>query len=326
MKIRMLDKITILRNKLYRFILMKKQGYDNKHGYSLIKDSKTMDIFESIKSGSDFIKQADSYDSFGYISRELGKNLEKHFMDDDYVIGIHRTGETIVTKDLLKDIFSNGLINAGKTIQTGTGNIDSSSFDIENTVSIFSFFTHLISQIKGSHGYKSSDGCIILKIPKCSIGLNSNTPIPLYQIKNGKCYIRTEFIYGYVPVDFKGNVGDLVFNPNFNEHDNQNKENYVYDNTVLKNAKEILLRNYELTYNKYDKKQADVALVNFLMKNNVSFFTGENNRKLLSSRIDIYNSLKRLEYPNGIQIGDIQLIIDDFNSKINEQKNNGITK
>lgn len=319
---KLIDKFYYLKNHLLRLKLIKKQGYDSSHGYSLIKDSKTLDLFEKLKSGSYFIKQADGYDEYGYLSNELGNELEQLFMDDDYVIGIHRTGEASVTDELLDDIFSNGLINAGKTLQTGS--FDNSSFDINNTVSIFNKFQHIISQIKASHQYKASDGCIIIKIPKSSIGLDSKNPIPLYHIQNGKYYINPEYIYGYVPVDFKGNVGDIVYNPNYNK---QHEYDYpAYDCSVIENAKEILFRNYELTYNKYDKKQADTALINFIIRNDTSYFTGENNRKLLNSRVDIYNFIKKIMYPNGINNNDLQRIIDNYENRILQEKSKGITK
>lgn len=321
MKIKFFDKINYFKNHLFRVVLMKKLGYDNKHGYSLIKESKTLNFFEKIKSGSYFIKQAYDYDTYGFMSQELGEELEQLFMDEDCVMGIHRTGEISVNEDLLNDIFSKGLINSGKSMQTG---IKDKSYDIENTVSIFNKFQYLISQIKSAHGYKSSDGCIILKIPKSCIGLDTNNPLSLYNIIDGKCYIKPEFIYGYIPVDFQGNVGNIVHNPNYNKH--MEFDNQVYDSLVIENAKNILFRNYILTYNKYDKRQADTALINFIVNGDTSYFTGENNRNLLNSRMDIYNCIKKIEYPNGITNTDLQAIIDRYEIIMVQEKSQGIIK
>ena len=321
MKIKFFDKINYIRNHLLRITLEKKLGYSSTHGYSLIKDSKTLKFFENLKNGSYFLKQAYDYDTYGFMSKELGEELEKLFMDENCVIGIHRTGETSVNESILQDIFSNGLINGGKSMQLGS---NSDSFNIENTVSIFNKFQYLISQIKASHGYKSSDGCIILKIPKSCLGLDSNNPLPLYNIKDGKCYINPAFIFGYVPVDFKGNVGNIVHNPNYNNQYEYHSQ--IYDSSVLKNAKEILFRNYVLTYHKYDKKQADTALINFIANNDTRYFTGENNRNLLNSRMDIYNCIKKLEYPTGITNTDLQDIIDRYESLMVQENYNGITK
>ena len=42
--------------------------------------------------------------------------------------------------------------------------------DIEKTVSIYQDFTILSGQLKASFGYKNSQGCIIVKIPKSYLG------------------------------------------------------------------------------------------------------------------------------------------------------------
>lgn len=162
-------------------ILIKKLGYDNKHGYSILKSSKSFNFFEKIKTGDWFIKQAYEYDKNGYIQQELGEELEKQFMDDNYVIGIHRTGFTPINEKMINEIFSNGLLNLGKSRQ---GSSKSISFEIDNTVSVLNKFQYLISQIKSAAGYNESNGSIILKIPKSSLGLNGDVPIPIYQIIN----------------------------------------------------------------------------------------------------------------------------------------------
>lgn len=323
MKVCFFDKFYYIKNHLLRILLMRKLGYDNKHGYSLVRDSQTLDFFEKIKNGDYFIKQAYDYDTYGFVSQDLGEELEKLFMDEDCIMGIHRTGLTFVNEKVLNDIFSKGLINGGKSMQIG-GVRGGSVFDIDNTVSIFNRFQYLISQIKASSGYKFSCGCVILKIPKSCLGLNNNKPLPLFHMANDVCYFKPEYIYGYVPVDSSGNVGTLVHNPNYNKqmvYDNQ-----VYESTVIENAKEILFRNYVLTYNKYNKRQADTALIKFIESGDTRYFTGENNRILLNSRIDIYNCIKRLEHPNGITDSDLQAIIDRYQTLMVQESSHGITK
>ena len=102
-------------------------------------------------------------------------------MDDNYVIGIHRTGFTPINEKMINEIFSNELLNLGKSRQ---GSSKSISFEIDNTVSVLNKFQYLISQIKSAAGYNESNGSIILKIPKSSLGLNGDVPIPIYQIIN----------------------------------------------------------------------------------------------------------------------------------------------
>lgn len=256
------------------------------------------------------------------MEQQLGEELEKIFMDKDCVIGIHRTGNTMINDIVLNNYFSNGIIMLDKSMQIGRAN---KSFDIENTVSIFNKFQYIISQIKACNNYKSSNGCMILKIPKSCIGLDNNKPLPLYQIKNNNCYIRPDFIYGYIPVDYKGNVSNIIYNPNYNNKNIINND-LVYDDKVTNNALEILFRNYQLTYNKYNKNQANTALIYFLKNNDVNYFTGENNRKLLKDRIYIYNCIKSIKYPNGITNKDLQLIIDQYESRIQEENSQGIIK
>ena len=324
MKIKFFDKINYFKNHLLRIRLIKQLGYDKTHGYSLLRYSKLLDYFETVKSGDWFLKQAYDYDKFGYMSKQLGDELEQQFMDEDYVMGIHRTGHTVMNNEQINDFFYNGLGNFGKVEQ---GCNDSICFNIENTVSIFNKFQYLISQIKATNGYKGSDGCILLKIPKSGLELNNDKPIPLYQVINGDSFIKPEFIYGYLPVDNKGNVGELIHNPNYLDNHTLSSNNAAYEQSVVSSAERILFDIYEQTYLKYGKEQAEGALLNFLSKSNVNYFTGEKNRELLTNKIDVYNYIKRVNYPNGININDIQNIIDNYESRINNNQNlHGITK
>ena len=106
--------------------LIKELTYD--HGYSLLRSSKT------IQEENDFILQlAKQYDEYGYMSEELGMELDGLFEDKDYVIGIHRTGYNDMDQQMIDNIFNKGLINNGHIMQGGMAG----NFDIEKTVSIF---------------------------------------------------------------------------------------------------------------------------------------------------------------------------------------------
>lgn len=75
--------------------------------------------------------------------KELGKELESLF-DDDCVVGIHRTGYTMVTPEFLNDVFNNGLINNGDGMQ----GIVQYEPDITKTVSLQNNFLLMYGQIK----------------------------------------------------------------------------------------------------------------------------------------------------------------------------------
>ena len=51
MKVNFINKAYEIRNKVLKMILIKKLGYDNKHGYSILKSSKSFNFFEKIKTG-----------------------------------------------------------------------------------------------------------------------------------------------------------------------------------------------------------------------------------------------------------------------------------
>ena len=169
-------------------------------------------------------KLAKQYDAIGYISDELGKEIER-IWDEDYIIGIHRTGDTPVTEHLLLDVFNNGLINNGHVMQGAKDNCVS----IERTVSLFKNMTVFIGQLKAAKGYRNSDGSIIVKIPKSYLGMSDGEVKPIYFNNNGQIRLLPEFIYGYVPVDDKYNCGDIVRNPNYTDTHEYENEGLIYD-------------------------------------------------------------------------------------------------
>ena len=91
--------------------LIKKVEYG--HGYSILKSSSTIPQDEY------FFNIAKNYDNYGYMKEELGEELENLFNDEDYVIGLHRTGETPIDDEILKSIFNKGLINNGHSMSYG---------------------------------------------------------------------------------------------------------------------------------------------------------------------------------------------------------------
>ena len=169
-------------------------------------------------------KLAKGYDSIGYISAELGKEIE-NLWDDDYIVGIHRTGDTPVTENFLKDVFNNGLINNGHAMQ----GVKDEYINIERTVSLFKNMIVFVGQLKAAKGYKGSDGSIIVKIPKSYLGMSEGEIKPIFFENNGQIRLLPEFIYGYVSVDDKYNCGDIIKNPNYNNTHDYDNEGLLYD-------------------------------------------------------------------------------------------------
>lgn len=100
---------------------------------------------------------------------------------DKYFIGIHRTAA------LPEEIFQKGLKMRGT--------------DIDDHVQIMENFCFMLREIKYCEGYKFSQGCFIVKVPKKSVKGNVNEAEPIYYVSDdGKIYLRPEFITAYVPV------------------------------------------------------------------------------------------------------------------------------
>ena len=199
-------------------------------GYKLIKNFPLLTFNSRVRFQK---KYAKDYDSVGYISEQLGKDLEKLF-DDDYEIGIHRTGYSVVNKEYLADVFTNGLINNGDAMQGVMRSNPDESMNIEKTVSFMSNIMLLVWQLKIAYGYKDSQGSFIIKIPKSNLGEKDGEIKPIYFKENE--HIRRllpEFIYGYVPCDGKGNVGKIIKNPNYKEVHDYEITDLIYEYSVL---------------------------------------------------------------------------------------------
>lgn len=174
-------------------------------------------------------KLAKQYDKMGYLDVNIGRELSLLF-NEDYAVGIHRTGYSRADSNYLYDVFYNGLINNGDLMQ---GVAQNDYISIGKTVSIYSNPIIAVGQIKSACRYKDSDGVIIVRIPKSYIGLKNGEIKPIYyKENNGNTRLLPEYIYGFLPV-MNGNVGRLIRNPNYtNTHDYENDGVY-YESDVL---------------------------------------------------------------------------------------------
>ena len=294
------------------------------HGYSILRSSKTL------KESEYLMELSKQYDDYGYMSDELGDELDELFLDDDYIIGIHRTGYTPMDDKTIDDIFSKGLINNGHIMQGGgTGN-----YSIENTVSLFYDFTIMNGQLKAAHGYKGSMGCVIVKIPKSYLGKKDGDIKPIYYIDGGVVKLLPEFVYGYVSVNEKGELGRLINNPKYKDSHDLNNDNLYYDEAGYYKAKkegisldkkeipledkyEIIKKAYMDTLLKYGDYQAEQALLHLINDNEVKYFTGSENRAMLNKYIVYGNVLSILSF--GTQSEQVNDIISNFISSIKEE-------
>ena len=223
MNIRFFSKTNKLLKK--RIKLSKQVSYG--HGYSILKSSQTLTENEFLY---DISKR---YDNYGFMSQSLGEELDSLFKDGDYMIGIHRTGYTPVDNKTLEDIFNKGLINNGHIMSGGMDGTD----DIERTVTLFYDFPILVGQLKAAHGYKGSEGCVVVKIPKSYLGKAEGEIKPIFYSDNGIVYLLPEFIYGYVPVNANGQLGEIIHNQQYSDIHTYNNDSLIYDQKGLSKAK-----------------------------------------------------------------------------------------
>ena len=290
------------------------------HGYSILRSSQTL------KEDDFLLDLSKEYDEYGYMSEELGKELDNLFVDEDYIVGIHRTGYTNMDEKTINSIFNKGLINNGHIMQGGMAG----NYDIEKTVSLFYDFTIFNGQLKAAHGYKGSEGCIIVKIPKSYLGKSDGDIKPIYYIDEGVTKLLPEFIYGYVPVNDEGILGDIKRNPKYKDIHNLDNEHLLYEESAVYKAKreginlsqqkvsmsdkyDIIEKAYQDTLLKYGKYQAEQALLKLLNENDVQYFTGKDNRALLSKYV-IYGDVLSILAMSNPNFSDINDIINNFMS------------
>lgn len=292
-------KIKFFKKKVTRAKLLKELNPYN--GYSILRSS------THLNEKNEFLLQVSkNYDEYGYISEELGEELDKLFDDEEYVIGIHRTGYNYMSPEMINEILNKGLINNGHMMQGGFEN----GLDIDRTVTLFNHpdeFPIFMGQLKAAHGYKDSQGIIVVKIPKSYLGQKEGEIRPIYYKHDGSNKLLPEFIYGYIPTDQNGVLGDIVRNPNYKDKHDLISENLLYESSAeikLKkqgidinktktdsNTKyQIIEKAYKDTLLKYGKEQAVEALLRLINDNDVMYFTGEENKALLSKYV-IYSEI-----------------------------------
>lgn len=159
---------------------------------------------------------AQNYDEVGYMPMEVGKDIEQLFSDSTYMIGIHRTGYSNVNEEYIKDVFNRGLINNMDILQGGK-TLDDTYLDIYKTVSFMDDFITMNAELKLSHNYKNSRGCFIIKIPASYIGMKDGEIKPIYFKDKDGIKILSEYIYGYISCNEKGELGSIVHNPNYTD-------------------------------------------------------------------------------------------------------------
>ena len=239
------------------------------HGYSLVKSSNLINKKEKY-----MLDISRGYDQFGYMSESLGMELEAIFKDDNYILGIHRTGP-YMSDDKIDKIFNEGLINNGD-IMVGAKN---GQADITKTVSLYLNFAHFIGHLKAANSYKNSDGCFIIKVPKSYVGYKEGEIKPIYK-KDDTMLLLPEYIYGYIEVK-DAKLNNIIRNPNYENIHNYANDNLYYDEKAYYNLRKILLMNYLDTYYKEGYNQAHQALITYLNDNSVHYFSKEQNFKKL---------------------------------------------
>ena len=183
------------------------------------------------------VQIAKQYDGFGYMTTDLGRELESLFQDDSYIVGIHRTGYSEVDEEYLKEVFNRGLINNMDLLQGGF-HTDKDYLDIKKTVDLFYDPILLNGALKTANRYKQSAGSIIIKIPKSYLGLEDGEIKPIYYKDGVSNKLLPEYIYGYLPVSGEGVLGEIVRNPNYTD-----EHTYIdSEETLLYESKAIIRR------------------------------------------------------------------------------------
>ncbi len=164
----------------------------------------------------------------GNMPYETGKYLEAIFNNEEYIMGIHRTGLSPATPRFIAEVFDNGIKNLGDRMQ---GMISRADRNIEKIVSLFDNFPLLIGQIKDAYKYKASQGVFVVKIPKSYIGVKEGEVKPIYFNDGGTMYLLPEFICGFIPVSEAG-TGGFIPNPNYSDFHTYKSDGLVYDISV----------------------------------------------------------------------------------------------
>ena len=299
-------------------------------GYSLYKSSKNFNRNSPVH-----IELAKDYDEYGYISQELGEELDNLF-EEGYVIGIHRTGYTYIQPNPndvnLKNIFNHGLYNNGDVM----GGARISEPSIEKTVSIYNNSILLNGAIKTTDKYKNSTGCIIVKIPESYVRQKDGPIMPIYY-KSEHCPMRLlpEFIYGYIPVE-NHTAKYIIRNINYQDKHNKVTEQSYYESEVsnackrkniylpkvesisIKDKFNLLTSSYIITLRKYGLNQALGALKALINNHTAQYFSGQTNRDNLIKHVAYENITKVLAYGLNVESNQLENLINLFQEYIND--------
>lgn len=196
----------------------------------------------NLKEYADAMKAFEVRDAIS-LKNKLGMELEKIFFDDDYVIGVHRTGAEGNAVEILK----NGLNLTGHTLSGGAG--DTGGIDLKKNITFHTEYIDFIKALSEGATYKTYGlgygDAIIVKIPKADIknfdkivDFSDVTPV-----------LKPEYLVGSVrsQVDLsskKIKIMDIVYNLRENNGidssiDSQNIINDVEENIDNISAEEV---------------------------------------------------------------------------------------
>lgn len=149
--------------------------------------------------------------------KDFGELMEQLYLIDgeECYIGIHRT-----SSDPTK-IMTEGL------------QYNSSDPNIHDHVQICKNFPFLLTQLMSANEYKDSTTSLMVKIPKKDIDPNVETDLerePIYYVKNGRTYLKPNYIVGHVPVN-NGNLNEFIFNE-VQITDYSQVDDFIYDENI----------------------------------------------------------------------------------------------
>lgn len=145
----------------------------------------------------------------GSLSSTLGKQLEKVFFDDNYIVGVHNLGSLVVDsngRNIRGDkILQNGLILTGNSETRFTGDLSDNIRFYTNKNKKYSFALFLNDLFTSSYYKADGEGsAAIICIPK---ELEGNMDALVYY-KDGQAILKPEYVMGYVNSN-EGNLSDL---------------------------------------------------------------------------------------------------------------------
>lgn len=145
------------------------------------------------------------WDEYGDMPQEVGLLLEKLIQDENYIIGIHRTGgygmidlSDIYKSDILHSIFSKGLYMTGDL----SSGVDHKGKMINPNKNISPLNNILEAVMYCKSSYKGSTGGVITKIPKeyvtPSYSLKAEHGQDIYEQVDNMWTLKPEYLVGFV--------------------------------------------------------------------------------------------------------------------------------